>query len=161
MLSPHDNRRSTSALLLDENEALIDAFVDRQPLLDFNDSDEHDRRQPCYRRLYARHGQQASRLTFGRVDKTLDACLVVASVVFTGFLCLYMLRVNLSVAIVAMTTPQSLKNRSIEACPSLTNDSSGTPVQVRFHPFGDPTASEISSSSTVNSIGILTHRDSC
>ncbi len=36
------------------------------------------------------------------------------------------MRVNLSVAIVAMTTPQSLKNQSIEACPSDTNDSNNT-----------------------------------
>ncbi len=50
--------------------------------------------------------------------------------VFLGFICLYMLRVNLSVAIVAMTTPQSLKNQSIEACPSNTNDSSDTPPKV-------------------------------
>jgi hypothetical protein len=56
--------------------------------------------------------------------------LVVATWVFFGFLCLYMLRVNLSVAIVAMTTPQSLKNESIEACPSETNDSSDTPAKV-------------------------------
>jgi len=41
-----------------------------------------------------------------------------------------MVRVNLSVAIVAMTTSQSLKNQSIEACPSDANDSSDTPVKV-------------------------------
>jgi len=41
-----------------------------------------------------------------------------------------MMRVNLSVAIVAMTTPQSLKNQSIEACPSNSNDSNNTPAKV-------------------------------
>ena len=41
-----------------------------------------------------------------------------------------MLRVNLSVAIVAMTTPQSLTNQSIEACSPDTNDSSDTPAKV-------------------------------
>jgi hypothetical protein len=60
MLPQHDNRRSTSALLLDENEALIEALVDRQPLLGFSDSDHEGRRQPCHRRVYARHGQYSS-----------------------------------------------------------------------------------------------------
>jgi hypothetical protein len=41
-----------------------------------------------------------------------------------------MLRVNLSIAIVAMTTPQSLKNQSVEACPSNTNDSSDNQEKV-------------------------------
>jgi hypothetical protein len=41
-----------------------------------------------------------------------------------------MLRVNLSVAIVAMTTAQSLTNQSIEACPSDANDSSDIPPKV-------------------------------
>lgn len=57
--------------------------------------------------------------------------VVVGLWVFLGFLCLYMLRVNLSVAIVAMTTPQSLKNQSAEACPAYTNESSDKPIKVR------------------------------
>ena len=52
--------------------------------------------------------------------------LVVATWVFLGFLCLYMLRVNLSVAIVAMTAPQSHKNQSVEACPSNNEESNDT-----------------------------------
>ena len=46
-----------------------------------------------------------------------------------------MLRVNLSVAIVAMTIPQSEKNESVEACPSNTNDSGGTPTKVNKRIF--------------------------
>jgi len=46
-----------------------------------------------------------------------------------------MLRVNLSVAIVAMATPQSLNNQSVEACPSNTNDSSDHPEKVEKENF--------------------------
>jgi hypothetical protein len=62
--------------------------------------------------------------------KYVFSFLVVATWAFLGFVCLYMLRVNLSVAIVAMTTPQSLTNESIEACPSNINGSSDTPPKV-------------------------------
>ncbi|CAF5158254.1 unnamed protein product [Rotaria sp. Silwood1] len=103
-------RRSTSALLYDDNEKILDAMTDQQPLLGYTDIDDVGMRQSWYRRIYARY--------------------VVAIWVFLGFICLYMLRVNLSVAIVAMTVPQSLKNESVEACPSNTNDSSDTPTKV-------------------------------
>lgn len=42
-----------------------------------------------------------------------------------------MLRVNLSVAIVAMVIPGSAKNQTIEACPSSTNDSSNSTEKVK------------------------------
>ncbi|CAF3389237.1 unnamed protein product [Rotaria sp. Silwood1] len=102
-------RRSTSALLYDDNEKILDAMTDQQPLLGYTDIDDVGMRQSWYRRIYARY--------------------VVAIWVFLGFICLYMLRVNLSVAIVAMTVPQSLKNESVEACPSNTNDSSDNPTK--------------------------------
>ena len=62
----------------------------------------------------------------------IDFCrsLVLGLWVFLGFLCLYMLRVNLSVAIVAMTTPQSAKNESVEACPAYANESTNKTTKV-------------------------------
>ncbi|CAF1302986.1 unnamed protein product [Adineta steineri] len=109
MRSQPDTRRSTSALLYDENEKTIDAILDQQPLLGYTDIDgDNNIHEPWHRRIFARH--------------------IVATWTFFGFLCLYMLRVNLSVAIVAMTTPQSATNQSVEACPS-PNDSSSTPAK--------------------------------
>jgi hypothetical protein len=85
--------------------------------------------------------------------------LVVATWTFFGFLCLYMVRVNLSVAIVAMTTPESLKNKSVEACPSNTNDSSDTPAKVDSEiVFYDNVIKIILFYSMVNLIGILVCR---
>ncbi|CAF1070841.1 unnamed protein product [Rotaria sordida] len=49
---------------------------------------------------------------------------VVAVWVFFGFFCLYSLRINLSVGIVAMTLPQSVTNESIQACPFTDNNNS-------------------------------------
>ncbi|CAF0904123.1 unnamed protein product [Rotaria sordida] len=82
---------------------------EQQPLLGYTDSNNIVTHQSWYKRIYARY--------------------VVALWVFLGFICLYMLRVNLSVAIVAMTIPRNLKNESVEACPSNINDSSSTPTK--------------------------------
>ena len=55
---------------------------------------------------------------------------MVATWTFFGFMCLYMLRVNLSVAIVAMVVPAGSKNESVEACPSDKNESSNSTGKV-------------------------------
>ncbi|CAF1419595.1 unnamed protein product [Rotaria magnacalcarata] len=109
MHSEQNKRISTSALLYDDNEKVLDGISDAQPLLPYTDFDDISKHQLWYRQMLARH--------------------VVGIWVFLGFVCLYMLRVNLSVAIVAMTIPQSVKNESVEACPSNTNDSGGTPTK--------------------------------
>ncbi|CAF1005945.1 unnamed protein product [Adineta ricciae] len=109
MRSQSDTRRSTSALLYDENAETIDAILDQKPLLGYTDLIELDKHEPWYRRIYTRY--------------------VIAGWAFFGFLCLYMLRVNLSVAIVAMTVPQGPKNDSVEACPSEMNESSSHPAK--------------------------------
>ncbi|CAF0904028.1 unnamed protein product [Rotaria sordida] len=62
----------------------------------------------------------------------IPARYIVAIWAFLGFLCLYSLRVNLSVAIVAMTNPQSTNNESVEACPS-TNNSNSSSVHPYIH----------------------------
>ncbi|CAF1419651.1 unnamed protein product [Rotaria magnacalcarata] len=59
----------------------------------------------------------------------IPARYVVAIWAFLGFLFLYSLRVNLSVAIVAMTNPQSTTNESVEACPAIDDTNSSS-----FHP---------------------------
>lgn len=56
MPSERDTRRSTSALLLDENEKTIDAMSDQQPLLGYVDISDSDASEPCHRRIYARYG---------------------------------------------------------------------------------------------------------
>ncbi|CAF0779789.1 unnamed protein product [Didymodactylos carnosus] len=55
--------------------------------------------------------------------KNINARYVIATWAFMGFICLYALRVNLSVAIVAMVTPQSVLNQSVTACPGNGNHS--------------------------------------
>ncbi|CAF1364609.1 unnamed protein product [Rotaria sordida] len=56
----------------------------------------------------------------------ISARYIIATWAFFGFFCLYSLRVNLSVAIVAMATPQSALNESIQSCLPL-NKNSTTP----------------------------------
>jgi hypothetical protein len=56
MSSERNARRSTSALLFDENEKTIDAMLDQQPLLGYTDIDDLGKRDPWHRRIYARHG---------------------------------------------------------------------------------------------------------
>ncbi|CAF1238810.1 unnamed protein product [Adineta ricciae] len=57
---------------------------------------------------------------------------VVAIWAFLGFLCLYSLRVNLSVAIVAMTKSHSIKNESSDACPPINSDNTSS-YNPEFH----------------------------
>ena len=56
MRSQSDTRRSTSALLYDENAETIDAILDQKPLLGYTDLIELDKHEPWYRRIYSRHG---------------------------------------------------------------------------------------------------------
>jgi hypothetical protein len=56
MTSQPNPRRSTSALLYDENEKTIDAILDQQPLLGYDDINDFGKREPWYRRVYARFG---------------------------------------------------------------------------------------------------------
>ncbi|CAF3770346.1 unnamed protein product [Rotaria sordida] len=56
----------------------------------------------------------------------MPARYVVAIWAFFGFLCLYALRVNISLAIVAMVPPQSALNQSVRSCP-ISNTSSPKP----------------------------------
>jgi hypothetical protein len=56
MRSQEGTRRSTSALLYDENEEIKDAISDKQPLLGYTDSYDNGKSEPCYRRIYARYG---------------------------------------------------------------------------------------------------------
>ncbi|CAF0742789.1 unnamed protein product [Adineta steineri] len=57
---------------------------------------------------------------------------VVAIWAFFGFFCLYAMRVNLSVAIVAMVTPQSALNQSAQSCPTPIKNSTGPPQKYEF-----------------------------
>jgi hypothetical protein len=56
MSSQPNTRRSTSALLIDENAKTKDAMSEQQPLLGYTDIDDSDRLEPCHRRIYARYG---------------------------------------------------------------------------------------------------------
>jgi len=56
MRSQEGTRRSTSALLYDENEQIKDAISDKQPLLGYTAINDNDKYEPCYRRIYARYG---------------------------------------------------------------------------------------------------------
>ncbi len=56
MTSQPDARRSTSALLYDENEKTIGAILDQQPLLGYTDINDFGKREPWYRRIYSRFG---------------------------------------------------------------------------------------------------------
>ena len=49
-------RRSTSALLYDENQTEKEAVLDQQPLLGYTDIDDSVARHPFYRRIHARYG---------------------------------------------------------------------------------------------------------
>ncbi|CAF1524391.1 unnamed protein product [Rotaria magnacalcarata] len=51
---------------------------------------------------------------------------------FFGFFCLYAMRVNLSVAIVAMVAPQSSLNQSVQACPVVHTNSTKPPAKYEF-----------------------------
>jgi hypothetical protein len=50
-----NTRRSTSALLYDENEKTIEAITDQHPLLGYTDIDDIGIREPWYRRINTRH----------------------------------------------------------------------------------------------------------
>ncbi|CAF4039562.1 unnamed protein product [Adineta steineri] len=62
----------------------------------------------------------------------VPARYVVAIWAFFGFFCLYAMRVNLSVAIVAMVTPQSALNQSAQSCPTPIKNSTGPPQKYEF-----------------------------
>ncbi|CAF3044070.1 unnamed protein product [Rotaria sp. Silwood2] len=62
----------------------------------------------------------------------LHARYTVAIWAFFGFFCLYAMRVNLSVAIVAMVAPQSTLNQSVEACPAAEKNSTKPPTKYEF-----------------------------
>lgn len=51
-----NTRRSTSALLYDENQKIVDAMTDQQPILGFTDIQPFELPGPWYRRIYARYG---------------------------------------------------------------------------------------------------------
>ena len=51
-----DARRSTSALLYDENAEEKKAIFEQQPLLGYSDLSDSDDDQPCHRRIKARYG---------------------------------------------------------------------------------------------------------
>ncbi|CAF1348080.1 unnamed protein product [Adineta ricciae] len=57
---------------------------------------------------------------------------VLAIWAFFGFFALYSMRVNLSVAIVAMVAPQSTLNRSVQACPITKVNSTKPPPEYEF-----------------------------
>ena len=56
MRSEQNKRRSTSALLHDDNEKVLDGMLDAQPLLRYTDFDDISKHQSWYRRMFARHG---------------------------------------------------------------------------------------------------------
>ena len=56
MRGGRDTRRSTSALLEDENEKLVEAILDQHPLLGYIDIDDPNGRPAWYRRIFARYG---------------------------------------------------------------------------------------------------------
>ncbi|CAF3773438.1 unnamed protein product [Rotaria sp. Silwood1] len=62
----------------------------------------------------------------------MPARYVVAIWAFFGFLCLYALRVNISVAIVAMVPPQSALNQSVRSCPVSNTSSPEPPSHYEF-----------------------------
>jgi hypothetical protein len=56
MSSQRSTRRSTSALLYDENEKTIDAILVNQPLLGYTDLSSSGQQETCNSRIYARYG---------------------------------------------------------------------------------------------------------
>ena len=56
MRSNSNARRSTSALLVDENKKIAEAMADHQPLLGFTDIQSSECRGPWYQRIYTRYG---------------------------------------------------------------------------------------------------------
>jgi ACS family sodium-dependent inorganic phosphate cotransporter-like MFS transporter 5 len=72
----------------------------------------------------------------GRVETSSGVCCparyIIAVWAFLGFFCVYAMRVNLSVAIVAMVAPQSSLNKSVEACPVEKTNSSKPPEHYDF-----------------------------
>jgi hypothetical protein len=56
MSSQQNIRRSTSALLYDENEKTKDTIFEQEPLLGYTDLEESGKSQPSHGRLYARYG---------------------------------------------------------------------------------------------------------
>ena len=57
MRSQSKARRSTSALLYDENEKIADAILDQQPLLACTDIQQREIPGAWYQRIYARYGE--------------------------------------------------------------------------------------------------------
>ncbi len=56
MPSQQDARRSTSALLYDENDKEREAILENQPLLRYEDSESLGQGEPSRGRIYARYG---------------------------------------------------------------------------------------------------------
>lgn len=104
MSSPKVIRGSTDTLL--EEEEIKDS--EHKSLLGYADIERSDQQGNFFQRIRARY--------------------VVATWTFFGFLCLYMLRVNLSVAIVAMIIPVR-KNDSVQACEIYANESHSSTTQ--------------------------------
>ncbi|CAF0896386.1 unnamed protein product [Rotaria sordida] len=94
---------NTSEDLLIDNSTIDDSERETQPLLD-------------------EYKVEPSSSGF-IVCSNLPARYALAMWAFFGFFCLYAMRVNLSVAIVAMVAPQSALNQSIEACPTVEKNS--------------------------------------
>ncbi len=95
MTSQQNARRSTAALLYNENGKTIDAISDHQPVLGFTDIDNFGKRESWYHRIYARYSLFSFIYYLFIYEFILCYILVVAIWIFLGFLCLYMLRVNL------------------------------------------------------------------
>ncbi|CAF4643401.1 unnamed protein product, partial [Rotaria magnacalcarata] len=55
MHSEQNKRISTSALLYDDNEKVLDGISDAQPLLPYTDFDDISKHQLWYRQMLARH----------------------------------------------------------------------------------------------------------
>ena len=55
-----NSRRSTSALLYDENSKLVEAILDQQPSLGYTDLDDPKNQPACFRRIFARYGSITS-----------------------------------------------------------------------------------------------------
>ncbi|CAF4409941.1 unnamed protein product [Rotaria sp. Silwood2] len=62
----------------------------------------------------------------------IPARYIIATWAFFGFFCLYAMRVNLSVAIVAMVTPQSALNESVQSCLPQDKNSTTPPPRYEF-----------------------------
>ncbi|CAF4919716.1 unnamed protein product [Rotaria sp. Silwood1] len=62
----------------------------------------------------------------------IPARYTIAIWAFFGFFCLYAMRVNLSIAIVAMVARQSALNKSIEACPIIEKNSTKSSTKYEF-----------------------------